>query len=138
MLYLLLCVTNLCHCYPQCLDVLVEVCQDISEERRTKGGLERVVQTTLLGAVLPAMLTVLSDKELKLYCIADSHLSQLHQLAQLTSEVIFIVMVVSLLCVLCVWCVCTHPQLKYIWIVIKMLGIVPVPWYQRKYHYLKW
>lgn len=71
--------------------MLVEVCQGMSEERRTQGELERVVQTTLLGTVLPALLTVLSDKELKLYCIADSHLSQLHQLAQLTSEVIFIV-----------------------------------------------
>ena len=97
---LLLFVTDLCYCYPQCLDVLVEVCRDISEERRTKGGLERVVQTTLLGAVLPAILTVLSDKELKLYCIADSHLSQLHQLAQQTSEVIVCVCV----------CVCVHAR----------------------------
>ena len=75
--------------------MLVEVCQGISEERRTKGGLERVVQTTLLGAVLPSMLTVLSDKKLKLYSIADGHLGQLHQLAQATIEVIFIVVVVS-------------------------------------------
>ena len=67
--------------------MLVEVCKDMSDERRTKGGVERVVQTTLLGAVLPSILTVLSDKELKLYCIADSHLSQLHQLAHLTNEV---------------------------------------------------
>ena len=82
----------------------MEVCQDISEERRTKGGLERVVQTTLLGAVLPSILTVLSDKELKLYCIADSHLSQLHQLAQLTSEVILCVSVCPPVCL----CLCVY------------------------------
>jgi len=60
----------------------------MSEEQRAQGGIERLVQTTLLGAVLPTVLTVLSDKELKLYRIADSHLSQLHQLSRKAIEVI--------------------------------------------------
>jgi len=69
------------------METLVEVCQAVPEERKTQGGVERVLQATLLGGVLPTLLTVLSDKGLTLYCIADKHLSQLHQLAQLTSKV---------------------------------------------------
>jgi len=69
------------------MEVLVEVCQAVSDERKKQGGVERVTQATLLGGVLPTVLTILSDKELALYCVADKHLSQLHQLAQLTSKV---------------------------------------------------
>jgi len=76
------------------MEVLVEVCQAVSDERKTK-GIEQVTQATLLGGVLPTVLTILSDKELALYCVADKHLSQLHQLAQLTSKVSRVLLIYS-------------------------------------------
>lgn len=77
----------------QILEVLLETCNSIIHSKDTDqehwlGGLERVAKATILGHLLPVLLTAMTHEKLRCLPMADSLMPQLVQLVVLTSQVI--------------------------------------------------